>query len=319
MVVHAVMPVHNNLAYTKQSLTALGRSTFSSLSILLVDDGSTDGTAEVVGRDFPQVEVLRGDGSLWWAGAMSLAVEAVLSRAGPGDYLFSLNNDTRFEPDLLEKLVRASQLNSRAIVACACHNARDGQPLDVGGRFDWARARRIYSSEIVLKSQLPCVDGFDFLTSRGVLYPVEVFRRVGNFRADVLPHYHADMELSFRARQRGFRLFVCTEAVLNVYVDPETSGVHHSGHPEPVSLGQAWEILSSRKSCFEPTQMFRCIDLCCPREHRLKNKLSYLLAALSHSFGRTRWGASLIGLRKSLSTVEHTTLCRLLKNFRIEA
>ena len=65
MSLYIVIPVHNRQAITVRCLENLDRQgVFSWAHVVVVDDGSTDGTAERVNRDYPQVFVLRGNGEL---------------------------------------------------------------------------------------------------------------------------------------------------------------------------------------------------------------------------------------------------------------
>ena len=56
-----------------ESMKADGRYTFS---IWMTDDGCTDGTADAVVSAFPQVNIIHGDGSLYWNRGMCAAWEA---------------------------------------------------------------------------------------------------------------------------------------------------------------------------------------------------------------------------------------------------
>ena len=64
----------------------------ASINGFLMDDGSTDGTTEAVRERFPSVEVLQGDGSLFWNGGMHAAFAEALK--GDYDYYLWLNDDT---------------------------------------------------------------------------------------------------------------------------------------------------------------------------------------------------------------------------------
>lgn len=95
----------NRKAYTLSSLKSL----FASLeyynnsandkidiTVYLTDDGCTDGTAETIRAVFPEKDIiiLRGSGSLYWAGGMRLAWKEALKRQSEWDFYLLLNDDT---------------------------------------------------------------------------------------------------------------------------------------------------------------------------------------------------------------------------------
>lgn len=89
-----LMPVHNRRAVTLDALRALSaQDVFAWATVLLIDDGSTDGTGEAAARDFPAVVQLRGDGTWWWGGAIRRGMEWALAR-GAARILW-LNDDCR--------------------------------------------------------------------------------------------------------------------------------------------------------------------------------------------------------------------------------
>ena len=64
-----VVPVHNALKHVELLLNHLkALNTQFPASVILVDDGSTDGTSDFVALHYPEVRVVRGDGNLWWGG-----------------------------------------------------------------------------------------------------------------------------------------------------------------------------------------------------------------------------------------------------------
>ena len=70
--------------------------------VILVDDGSRDGTAAAVTQAFPDVRILTGDGSLWWGGAMARGLSAV---GDDSDFQLWLNDDVVLDGDALARLV----------------------------------------------------------------------------------------------------------------------------------------------------------------------------------------------------------------------
>ncbi len=114
--------------------TFASRRESTTLAAVLVDDGSVDGTAESVRQGFPAVEVIGGDGELYWAGAMALAERAALAHRP--DYLLWLNDDVVLDRDALARLIETC--DSRAGRCIAVGALRD----PVTGELTYSGVRR---------------------------------------------------------------------------------------------------------------------------------------------------------------------------------
>jgi cellulose synthase/poly-beta-1,6-N-acetylglucosamine synthase-like glycosyltransferase len=88
-IVHVLIPVHNRMDATLECVACLERQTYRDFRVVIVDDGSTDGTSDTLERMHPEVEVLRGDGNLWWTGAVHMGVEHILKSAKGGDFVLT--------------------------------------------------------------------------------------------------------------------------------------------------------------------------------------------------------------------------------------
>jgi len=129
--VFCVIPVHNRLELTKQCLKYLEDQDYPALHIVIVDDGSTDGTREHLAQfSKGNISVLRGDGSLWWGGAMRKGMEFVAALAGDRDYLLMLNDDVRIERNYVSALVRDSSARGGAVVGSAQYDEATGELID---------------------------------------------------------------------------------------------------------------------------------------------------------------------------------------------
>ncbi|HVS40131.1 MAG TPA: glycosyltransferase, partial [Gemmataceae bacterium] len=117
--VAVVVPVHGRLATTLRFIEAFRRVQYDAYRIVIVDDASPDGTADVLARDHRDVTVLHGDGDLWWTGATNLGVHWALDHGF--DYVLTINNDTMQKPDFLSQLVETAERCAPCIVGSRIH------------------------------------------------------------------------------------------------------------------------------------------------------------------------------------------------------
>jgi len=290
MTVHVLIPVHNRAGITIGCLSHLAAQTYPDMKVVVVDDGSTDGTSGKIKETYPDAEILQGDGNLWWTGAMHMGVEHILKTARPGDFILSLNDDTTFGEDYISTLVEASVANGRAVTGSLCW--RRGVIDDYfiqGGSFNWTGWRGKMTTHYETDGQdMPdVIEGLDFIFGRGVLIPVEVFEKAGNYNYRDLPHYGGDTEFTFRAKAAGFKLIISTKALVYVDDSESTTGTHFSGG-KIVPLYRAWQDMVSMRSAYQLKNNLKVVELCCPPGYRLRNMFKCTVRLLWSSFGRTR-------------------------------
>lgn len=216
MKIFAIIPVHNRLSHTRGILEALRKQTIrESIIIIIVDDGSTDGTAEYL-RAQTDVVTLRGDGGLWWGGAVELGVQWVLAAAADDDLVLLLNDDTTFGEEYVSTLVDVYRCNPGSLIGSALHeHGRTPSWVSIGPRINlnrvaiWDRLSELSAEEVCSPATTYEVDA---LTGRGTLVPVYAIRKFGTLRARLLPHYLADYEFSMRMRKNGMKLLVTSRA-----------------------------------------------------------------------------------------------------------
>jgi GT2 family glycosyltransferase len=226
---------------TKSVLGCLRAQELVSLNIVVIDDGSSDGTAEFLATQ-EDVTTLRGDGTLWWAGAIDLGLRHVLPIAGPNDFVLLLNNDTVFPNDFVAQLVAASLRNGRAAIGSIIRHVQNPeQILSVGPSVDyWGLCIRdlLDTGDVVVGRGLATEVEVPMLSGRGTLYPVEAFQRAGGMRPRLLPHYFADYELADRVRRSGIPTKVTFLAAVLSLPDWGNDATRMS----------TWERLFSRRS-----------------------------------------------------------------------
>jgi hypothetical protein len=104
---YIVIPVFNRIEFTKKCLDSLRKQSFTSFRVIVVDDGSTDGTAEILTGQYPEVIVLDGGGDLYWTAAVNIGIRYALEQHAT--HIMTLNNDTIAPVEFLQSMVKSAE------------------------------------------------------------------------------------------------------------------------------------------------------------------------------------------------------------------
>lgn len=226
--------------------------------IYLVDDGSSDHTSDYVRKLYPDINLLNGDGSLFWVGGMRFAFGEAL-KSGYEFYLW-LNDDTFLEKDAFSRLLdtysqlsQASHTNS--IVVGSVQDPSSGK-LTYGGRLHTRRFifKRFKSIE---PSNQP--KRCDTMQGNIVLIPQCVTEKIGNLDS-AFTHKFGDLDYGLRAQKQGCSIWIAPgflgqcarNAVLNTWADSNlgmTERLRKVLHPKEFPL-RSWTIYASRYKGF---------------------------------------------------------------------
>ena len=109
---YIVTPVFNRQNFTINYLNSLRNQIFQDFKIIIIDDGSTDATSEIIQDQFPEVILLKFPGELWWAEATNIGVKHAMSLGA--SYIMTMNDDTLMESCFLEKMMNIASDNPAA-------------------------------------------------------------------------------------------------------------------------------------------------------------------------------------------------------------
>ena|GEM_PF-454397 len=203
-----VAAVRNRREITLQCLRSLDRIDKTGLDIerIIVDDGSTDGTADAVHNTFPDVQIIGGSGDLWCSGAVNLGIEHALETNV--DYILVINDDTVFDSSFLQRMVATAEANPRSVVGgLLLLWDQPHRVFQIAPRWDTLHGgwRHLFDQTVCTVPSEP----FDVETIVGncTLFPAAVFREAGLFATRWLPHF-GDAEFTPRLRKRGWRLLI---------------------------------------------------------------------------------------------------------------
>jgi GT2 family glycosyltransferase len=216
-----VVPNLNGAHFLEPCLEALSAQSLVPTAVILVDNGSTDGSVELVRGRFPEVDVLVFEENRGFAAAMNSGIAAASS-----DLVAFLNNDAVPEPAWLEELVACLERHPGAAAATSKLLLAD-DPTRLDGAGDG-----------LTRSFLPYVRGHGDPDDGRFSDEVEVFSASGAaavWRTQVLDElgafderffaFYEDVDLSFRARLRGYEIWYAPRAVVR-HARGGTAGQH---------------------------------------------------------------------------------------------
>jgi GT2 family glycosyltransferase len=220
--ISVVIPVHNRKTFTRDCLYSLRNQTLRADYIIVVNDGSSDGTDEMLEQEFPEVVVLHGDGNLFWTAAINMGVKLALNLGV--DYVLTLNNDTVSSPDMLEQMMKHAHVNPNALLGALDIDLLTEKPYYGGEIFYWRSGSSRYLLNELKDHERTGLHEVSLFPGRGLLIPKIVFENIGFFAEKELPHYMADYDFTHRARRSGHQIYCVYDAVLYTY--PQEGGDH---------------------------------------------------------------------------------------------
>ena len=228
-----IIPNYNGLSFMEPCFEALEKQTTKDFKILVVDNGSTDGSVEwLKEREIPSIFLPENTG---FSGAVNVGI-----RAADTPYVILLNNDTKVAPHYVEALERAMD-RSEKIFSVSSKMIQMYHPDlmdDAGDMYSvlgWAFQRGVGRPEKLYKKSCRV-----FTACAGAaIYRREVFETIGYFD-EMHFAYLEDIDVGYRAKIYGYDNVFCPEAVV-YHVGSGTSGSKQS--LQNCRIGAAVKIL----------------------------------------------------------------------------
>lgn len=243
-IITVVIPNYNGMPYLSACLTSLLTGTFVP-EIIVVDNHSTDGSREMVERDFPGVHLLALSANTGFCHAVNAGLHLVRTR-----YAILLNNDTRVDPKAVEALYTCIVQHGNAFsVQAKMLSLRDPEVIDDAGdlycALGWAFAR----GKAKTKDHY-AREGEIFSSCAGAaIYRMKVFDEIGWF--DERHYcYLEDIDICYRARIYGYRNLYCPKAVV-YHAGSASSGSVHNEFKEEMTAGNNWYLLYKNMPAFQ--------------------------------------------------------------------
>ncbi len=195
--IYIITAVHNRYNITYSFVTDLLAQTDQDFRLILVDDGSVDHTADMVKKRLPTSIILRGNGNLFWAGALQKAY-LFLKKHIPRDedIIFLANDDIHIPENFLE--------TGKALVERYPTHLVSGLGYDKNNPVILRNA--VIQRDPVTADGTVCEPGVsgNLTTSNALFMKAKVYFKIGGMHPVLIPHYCSDDEYTLRAARKGF-------------------------------------------------------------------------------------------------------------------
>lgn len=191
---------------TIECIESLKRVTYPNYGVVIVDNGSTDGSEEILKKRFPEIPLIQAGENLGYAGGNNVGIRYALEKGG--DYIILLNNDTIVDPEFVTELVKVATSGASAEILNAKIYFYD-QP-DVlwccGTRFSlrsgWSRQIGYGERD---NGQYDSIQEVDVPCGCAMMVPRSLCERVGLLNEEYFC-YVEEAEWALRAKKEGFRV-----------------------------------------------------------------------------------------------------------------
>lgn len=235
--VHVIMACHNRRSLTVRAVRGVAASAAGAgarMTITVFDDGSNDGTAEALYKLGLRIDVIRGDGSAFWARGMATAEARVLARSDvrDNDVVLWINDDVDLDIGAIRAMRDSLEVVPRAVLVGAMKDPSTAEITYSG--MDRAGVHPLRFEMVPPTTALRPVDTFN---GNFVAVPVQVARLLGGIDG-TFAHALADIDYGLR----------CGRLNVPVLLLPGSHGAcPRNPPPPPESILKAWKRFTSVK------------------------------------------------------------------------
>jgi GT2 family glycosyltransferase len=239
-VISVIIANLNGEKYLADCLNSLADQTFRAFEVILVDNGSTDRSLDLLKKDFPWVKVICLEKNSGFAKANNIGIGA-----SSAEYIATLNNDTIADHHWLSELHRAAESDKMVgMVASKIFLGREGKELDSAGMLLYPDGMSRQNGRGEQDSgQFDAIREVLFPSACAALYRREMLNETGCFDEDFFS-YCEDTDLGLRARLAGWSAVFAPQAKIR-HLYSQTSGRYSEFKAYHVERNHFWVLLKN--------------------------------------------------------------------------
>ena len=244
-----IIPTWNGAAFIGGCLSSLQPQLQPGDTVIVVDNGSVDGTPALVERQFPSVQVLRQDRNLGYGGGANHGM-----RHTRADAVVVLNQDLAFKEGCVSALRGRLELNGPAVIGGKLLYP-DGLTIQhAGGILRMPRGEPDhYGYRQIDDGSHGQMREPDYVTGALFVIDRQVIATIGGFDEGFFPAYYEEVDYCYRARAAGFPI-IYEPAGVAIHYESQTYGQHSNPYHQAMSRGRLRFLLkhlSTRQFCDE--------------------------------------------------------------------
>lgn len=227
----AIVVTFNAGPWIRPCISSIQKSSYP-LDCMVIDNGSTDGTIQVLETEYPEVPCIISPENLGFGAGNNIGLRKALSEGY--DYVFLLNQDAWLQKDTLKQLILFHQTHPDYGILSPIHLDRDGENLDPKFGNSLSMKSSAFRNDTLFQRLEPCYD-VDFVNAALWLIPRRTLEQIGGFN-DFYFMYGEDGDYCARCLVHGMKIGVVTEAF-----------AHHARHnhhykPRPLLQNLSFHI-----------------------------------------------------------------------------
>jgi GT2 family glycosyltransferase len=234
----------NAAVVTAECLQSLRSLTYSNYRIILVDNGSSDNSGEILATHFPEVHLLQMESNRGFTGGCNAGMREALEN--DADYILLLNNDTTVAPDVLEQLAATADMDETIAIVSPKILFADAPDRIwyAAGSYNWWQGAPSYNYKRRDSRSPGYPQAITFATGCAMLLRVEALKKVGLFDERFFA-YGEDIDLTARMLKAGYRAMYVPNA--RVWHKASHTSKRQLGFPYAVRLSIRNELLLMTK------------------------------------------------------------------------
>ena len=204
---------------TIECLESLKYITYPNYEILLVDNGSTDGSVKCFREMYSEIEIIENGGNLGFARGVNVGIKHYLVDKNTS-FILLLNNDTIVYPDFLDKLIESMNINKNIGIASSKLINQNNQ---IQFQYNYLKPKVVYlikqfiffnlsKNLYMTTADLPIY--IDVANGASMLINAKVIEKIGYMDSCFSPVYGEESDFCCRAKKAGFKIVFAPKSIV---------------------------------------------------------------------------------------------------------